>query len=108
MRVGVIREADRLLTGLQRSADGPEGVNSRLFGNVCALICHFEAAVAGEVGRTAWETTNRGILERVIWTVERDPGTRVLVAVHCRRVHWLEARLQPIKEEITLVPNQEL
>ena len=108
VRARLVRSADRLLTALQRVADGPEGVNSPLFGHVCEFICTVEAAAASDVGREAWEATNRRILERLLWAVRRDPGRRVLVAVQCRRVHWLEARLQSLGTEITLVPYSEL
>jgi len=108
LRAGLVRGADRLLTGLQRAADGPEGVNSPLFGHVCGFICTVEAVAAGETGRQAWEATNARILERLLWAVRRDPGRRVLVAVQCRRVHWLETRLRSLRDEITLVPYSAL
>jgi len=108
LRARLLRSADRLLTTLQRTADGPEGVNSPLFGHVCEFICNVEAAATSEIGRRTWEATNQRILERLLWAVRRDPGRRVLVAVQCRRVHWLEARLRPLRAEITLVPYVEL
>lgn len=73
LRASVLRGADRLLTGLQRAADGPAGVNSSLFSHVCGFICGLEEAAAGDVGRQAWEATNERILERVVWIVR---GTR--------------------------------
>jgi hypothetical protein len=66
LRAGLVRAADRLLTGLQRAADGPEGVNSPLFGHVCGLVCSLETVVAGDVGRQAWDSTNQRILERLM------------------------------------------
>ncbi|MFB0534970.1 MAG: hypothetical protein ACETWR_08310 [Anaerolineae bacterium] len=101
LRANLMQGADRLLTELQRVSDGPEGVNSALFGHVCGLICTVEAAVAGDAGRRAWQTTNERILERLLWAMRRDPGRRVLVAMQCQRVHWLELRLKR-------VPNIEL
>jgi hypothetical protein len=108
LRASLVRSADRLLTTLQRATDGPEGVNSPLFGHVCEFICNVEAAAVGDAGRRAWEATNQRILERLLWAVRRDPGRRVLVAVQCRRVHWLDARLRPLQAELTLVPYAEL
>lgn len=108
VRASLVHGADRLLTGLQRTADGPEGVNSALFGHVCGFICAVEAAVAGDAGHQTWEATNQRILERLLWIVRRDPGRRVLVAVQCRRVHWLETRLRSLQAEITLVPYPKL
>ncbi|MFQ5813538.1 MAG: hypothetical protein ACE5I2_10180 [Anaerolineae bacterium] len=108
LRARVLQGADRMLTRFQRTADGPEGVNSPLFGHVCEFICYLEEAAAGDVGRQAWEAINQRILDRLLWAVRRDPGRRMLVAVQCRRVHWLEARLLPLQAEVVLVPYSEL
>ena len=110
LRAKVLREADRLLTGWQRdrAAQGPEAVNSRAFGHLCGLVCTLEEAAAGEAGRRAWEESNERILERLVEMVRRDPGRRVLVAVNCRRVHWLQARLRAFAGEMVLVPYEQL
>jgi hypothetical protein len=98
LRAGLLRGADRLLTSLQRAADGPKGVNGALFGHTCAFICNLEATLASEAGRRAWEATNQRILERLLWLVRRDPGRRVLVAVQCRRLHRLEPHLEGLPD----------
>lgn len=108
LRTSLIREADRLLTRLQRTADGPEGVNSLLFGHVCGLICYVEAAIASDAGRRAWEATNQHILERLLWAARRDPGRRMLAAVQCRRIHWLEPQLKRQTDLLELVNYWEL
>lgn len=108
VRAGLVGVADRFLAGLQRTFDGPEGVNSALFGHLCGAVCDLQAAAGGDVGRRAWEATNARILERLLWAVRRDPGRRVLVALQCQRIHWLQARLRPLGEEIALVGYQEL
>ena len=107
-RAGLVRAARRLLTRLQRAADGPEGVNSHWFKHTCGLLCSLEAAAAGDEGRRAWDAANGRILERLLWLARRDPGRRVLVALQCRRIHWLETRLRALGEEIDLVPYQRL
>ena len=109
-RAGVLRAADRLLVGWQRerAARGPEAVNTRFFGHLCGLVCSLEEMTAGEDGRRAWEEANGRILERLLEMVRRDPGRRILVAVNCRRVHWLESRLQPFAGELALVPYERL
>lgn len=94
LRSNLVLAADNLMRGLQRAANTPERVNSTLFGHICRSICYLEAAMASDVGRRAWEETNEGILERLLWAVSRDPGRRVLVAVQCRRAHWLRSRLK--------------
>jgi hypothetical protein len=109
-RAGVLRTADRLLEGWQRdrAAQGPEAVNSRFFRHLCGLVCSLEEMTADEAGKRAWEEVNGRILERILEMVRRDPGRRVLVAVNCRRVHWLESRLQPFASELELVPYDRL
>lgn len=108
LRAGLARGADRVLVGLQRAVDGPEGVNGMPFHHLCGLLCGLEAAAASDAGRRAWEAANSRILERVLWAVRRDPGRRVLVAVQCRRVHWLESRLRGHRDELALVRYPEL
>ncbi len=65
---------------------------------MCGSICYLEATAASDAGRRAWEATNERILERLLWAVRRDPGRRVLVAVQCRRTHWLRSRLKQVPE----------
>jgi hypothetical protein len=109
-RANLLSIADRLLTGWQRdrAAQGPEAVNSRAFGHLCGLVCALEEVTASDAGRRAWEEANERILRRLIETVRRDPGRRVLVAINCRRVHWLESRLRPYAGELALVPYEQL
>jgi hypothetical protein len=101
LRASVVRASDNLLMGLQRAVDGPEGINSLFFRHMCGFICYLEAATASDAGRRAWEESNERILERLLWVIDRDPGRRVLAAVQCRRVHWLEPRVKRM-------PNTEL
>jgi hypothetical protein len=110
VRSAVYRATDALFNKLQRTsaAGGAPAVNSPLFGHVCGLLCAVEEAAASEAGRHAWEETNRRILERLLEMVRRNPGRRVLVAVNCKRVHWLVSQLRPLHQEITLVPYTEL
>ena len=48
------------------------------------------------------------ILDNVIAAVRRDPGRRLLVAVQCRRLHWLELQLRRLRDDIQLVPLKAL
>ncbi len=108
LRADLVRAADNLLIGLQRAANSPEGVNSLLFNHMCGSICYLEAAAASDAGRRAWEATNERILERLLWAVRRDPGRRVLIAVQCRRVHWLKPHLRRQTDLLEIVNYQEL
>lgn len=101
-RQAIIRGLDGLLRGLQRLVDGPQGVNSGIFGHVCDMICALEACVCGAATRRAWDAANRELLENVLWAVRRDPGVRVLVTVDCRRRHRLVEWLRR-SDEVELV-----
>ena len=107
LRASQGRAADNLLRRLQRAADSPGRVNSTLLEHVCALICHLGAAATSDAGRRSWKETNDRILDWLVWAVRRDPGRRVLVAVQCRRVHWLAPRLKRVPD-IELVSYREL
>jgi hypothetical protein len=104
----VARGLDAWLVAMQRRLDGPAGIDAPLFKHTCGLICELEALAADEAERRAWEASNAHILNRVLWMVRRDPGRRVLVAVQCRRVHWLERRLRQRRDELLLVPHTTL
>jgi hypothetical protein len=108
LRGYLVRTVDRLLISLERSFDGPKGVNGLVFRYACGLLCELEAIVASDVGRRAWENTNGHILERLLWLIRRDPGRRVLAAIQCRRVYWLETHLRPLWHELVLVSYEKL
>lgn len=107
LRAGVIRAADALIAALGRLVDSPAGVSRGTYVHLCGFICHVEAAAAGDAGRRAWHATNERILDRLLEAIRRDPGRRVLVAVQCRRIHFLEARLATLPE-VELVPFERL
>ena len=107
LRAALIRELDALLAAVQKSANNPLRVNSALVSHTCGLICHLEERACGERGRRAWETTNQKLLANILAMAERDPLARILVAVQCRRKHWLEPKLR-CRSEIELVNYWEL
>jgi hypothetical protein len=106
-RGALIGWLDRILTGVQIRANDARRVNSVLVTHSCGLICHLQAYASGERGRQAWEATYAKMLENIRWMAQSHPSARILVAVQCRRKHWLEARLRhwPIVE---LVPYWKL
>lgn len=93
-RAALIRALDALLVAIQQVANDARHVNSAFVSHACGLVCHLEEHTCGERGRRAWETTNEKLLTNVIATAERDPEARILVAVQCRRKHWLEPKLR--------------
>ncbi|MCC7106546.1 MAG: hypothetical protein IT307_15515 [Chloroflexi bacterium] len=108
LRAGLLTVLDRLLAAVQRRLEGPEATSSPLFKHTCGLVCSIETMASTTASRSAWERSNTEILERLLSAVRRDPGRRVLVAVQCRRVHWLEQRLRTFQDQLQLVPLDRL
>jgi hypothetical protein len=85
---------DRMTVGLMRLAGEARAINSPLVEHLCAAFCDLQVGLADEEARHAWEARNQELLEGVLWVLRRDPGRRVLVALDCRRKHWLRQKLQ--------------
>ncbi len=98
---------DATLARLQKTANDARRVNSAFVSHTCGLICHLEEYTSGARGRQAWIATNERMLENIKAMVERDPGRRILVAVQCRRNHWLGPRLRRLPD-VELVNYWEL
>lgn len=92
INVAYIRMFDATLATLQKAANDARRVNSAIVNHACGLICHLEELTCGTRGRNAWKETNERMLTNIVEMVKRDPGTRILVAVQCRRKHWLEPK----------------
>jgi len=103
----LIRMLDAALAAVQKTANDARRVNSALVSHTCGLICHLEEYTCGERGRRAWTKTNEKMLTNIAAIAERDPLTRILVAVQCRRKHWLEPKLRR-RSDIELVNYWEL
>lgn len=108
LRAALIRRADDLLTSKARAIDDPAGVSRGAYPHLCRGVCNLEAAAAGKDGRVAWARANDRIIERLREVLSRNPGSRVLVAVNCRRVHLLTRRLRGLADEIELVRFENL
>lgn len=85
---------DGMMAWIQKFANGAREVNSTIISHTCGLLCDLEAYASGEHGRRAWEMTNEKMLRNIEWMAQRDPNTRILVAVQCRRKHALEQQLK--------------
>ena len=103
----LVRGLDAVLVGVQKTANDARRVNSALVSHTCGLICHLEEQVCGERGRRAWVSTNEKMLSNIVSMARRDPQARVLVAVQCRRKHWLEPKLRQVSD-VELVNYWEL
>ncbi len=98
LRAALNRVLDAMVAWLQRTANDARRVNSAFVSHTCGLICHLEEHASGACGRQAWTTTNERMFTNIIGMAQRDPGTRILVAVQCRRKHWLEPKLRKMRE----------
>lgn len=103
----LIRILDTALAVVQKTANDARRINSALVSHTCGLICHIEEHACGARGRRAWAMTNEKMLTNIVAMAERDPQARILVAVQCRRKHWLEPKLRKMPD-ITLMNYWEL
>ncbi len=108
LRSDLIHVAEQLSTTLQRAAGTADRINHSLVIHVCGALCTLETWAASDAGRRGWEETNERLLANLLAAVRRDPGRRVLAAVHCRRVHWLAGRLSAYAGEMELVGYRDL
>lgn len=98
LRSHIVSRLNDLLGVLQRIASGPRAINSGLFGALCHSICSITALVCGKQTHQSWKERNRKLLQNILWTVQHDPGRRILVTVDCRRKHLLDHELRKVKE----------
>lgn len=108
LRAALIRGADDLLDAVARAVDDPAAVSRGTYAHLCGRVCRLEAAAAGRTGRAAWARANDRLVERLREVVSANRGSRVLVAVNCRRVHLLTRRLGDLADEIELVSYEDL
>ncbi|GAB4577410.1 MAG: hypothetical protein Fur0022_01410 [Anaerolineales bacterium] len=98
LRSLAVRLLNHQLRLMQRLANGPQAINSGLFGWICDCMCTLTAWVCGPQARRAWDQANQALLENILTAIRRDPGRRVLVTVDCRRRHRLELALRRVPE----------
>jgi hypothetical protein len=108
LRARLIRAADSVIVTVGRRLEDPGWASRGPYGHLCGAMCHIQAAAASERGVRAWARTNEQILDRLMDAVRRDPGTRFLVAVRCRRIHHLRARVLALTDEVDIVPIEAL
>ena len=80
---------DQLLQWGQRKANRPEAINGLMFGAFCHTVCWLTEKMWAAEDRAAWQAQNKAMAENILLAAQRDPGRRVLVAVHCQRLHRL-------------------
>lgn len=87
---------DSTTIGLMKLAGRPEAVNSPLVEHLCGILCDLQVMLADGEARRTWMARNQELLDGMLWIVRRDPGRRVLVALDCRRKHWLRSKLRSV------------
>lgn len=98
LRAALTRALDAILEFVQKTANDARRVNSALVSHTCGLICSLQEYACGERGREAWKATNERMLSNIVAIAMSDPGRRILVAVQCRRKHWLEPKLKKLAD----------
>ena len=106
-RAGLARILARALQRAQRAANKAEAVHALPFQSVCHTLCLLNEMSWDADARKAWDGQNQAMLDNILQVARRDPARRMLVAVQCQRVHWLEPRLKKAPG-IELVDYQEL
>jgi hypothetical protein len=93
-RGGLAHGLAGMMQTAQRAANSAEAVHAILFQSVCHTLCLLNEMSWDAEARKAWYAQNRAMLDDILQIARRDPGRRMLVAVQCQRVHWLEPRLK--------------
>jgi len=106
-RAGLARRLDQALRWAQRTANNPEAIHTWLFEGTCHTLCALSEMSWDAQARRAWAAQNQAMLDNILRAARRDPGRRILVAVQCQRIHWLEPRLKRVSD-IELVGYREL
>ena len=97
----------RGLAYLQRTAPGPDSVNSGPRHFLADLLYAAIAGLAGGKARRAWREHTDHLARQVREVVRRDPGSRVLVAVNVRHCHHIRRALRK-HPEIRIVEYSDL
>lgn len=92
------RQLRDALRKAQRAANKAEAIHALLFQGVCHTLCLLNEMSWNAEARRAWNEQNQALVENILQAARRDPGRRMLVAVQCQRVHWLEPRLKRAPE----------
>ncbi len=98
VRRWLARRLDEMTVGLMRLAGGPRAINSPMVEHLCGALCDLQLGLSDRESRRAWMARNQELLDGVLWALRHDPGRRVLVALDCRRKHWLRKELQSIPD----------
>ncbi len=88
----------RALVRAQRAANDIDAIHAKTYQNMCHTLCMTSEMFWTAKARGEWHEQNCTMLENILRAVRHDPGRRVLVALQCQRVHWLEPKLKKISD----------
>ena len=107
-RQGLQKKLDRFLKWGQRKAGSPEAIHSITFEAFCHTICFLTELTWQSEERAEWSRQNEEIASAILDLARQEPGSRILVAVQCQRLHRLEPILKKHAEELEIIQYQEL
>lgn len=97
-RAGLARRLANTLRKAQRAANNVEAIHALFFQGTCHALCLLNEMSWDAEARRAWREQNQAMLDNILRAARRDPGRRMLVAVQCQRIHWLEPRLKKVAD----------
>jgi len=97
----------RALIKAQRAANNIDAIHAMTYQNVCHTLCLTSELFWTAEARREWHTQNEKLLANILQAIRQDPGRRVLVALQCQRIHWLEPKLED-HPDIILVDFRQL
>ncbi len=97
----------RALVRAQRAANDIDTIHAKTYQNMCHTLCRTSELFWTAEARREWHEQNHAMLNNILLAIRQDPGRRVLVALQCQRVHWLEPKLKKIPD-IDLVDFRDL
>lgn len=103
----VISVLRRWLAYVQRTAPGPDAINSGPRHFVANVLYGLIATLGGRETLRAWKSHTDHLAEQVLDVVRRDPGRRVLVVANVRHCHHIRPALAR-HPEVRVVSYREL
>ena len=93
--IGLVR---RVLGWLQKSAPGPDAINSGWRHDLANHLYDLTVKLGENDVRKAQEAHRQRLIDNIVETARRDPGARILVVVNVRDCHHIRPALQAYEE----------
>lgn len=95
MLIGLVRG---LLGWLQKSAPGPDAINSGWRHDLANHLYDLTVKLGENDVRSAQATHRQRLIDNIVKTARRDPGARILVVVNVRDCHHIRPALRTCEE----------